>query len=66
VYPAEPSSSARQPVPVPARSTSVGRRNLRNNLAYTGTLTSNLTGTNVDLPYNGAAPDLGAFENDGR
>jgi hypothetical protein len=95
----------------------VGRGNLRNNLAYTGTLTSNLTGTNaaynswnlgvtlsdsqfqsvstsgwdaprqadgslpvrpnlrlaanstlidkgtnVGLPYNGTAPDLGAFE----
>ncbi|MFI5916244.1 carbohydrate-binding protein [Dactylosporangium sp. NPDC051541] len=95
----------------------VGRGNLRNNIAYTGTLTSNMSGTssannswdlgvtlndaqfasvstagwdaarpadgslpvrpnlrlaatsslidrgaNVGLPYNGAAPDLGAFE----
>nr|WP_308785424.1 carbohydrate-binding protein [Phytohabitans rumicis] len=98
----------------------VGRGNLRNNLAYTGTLTSNMTGTsaaynswnlgltlsdaqfqsvstsgwdaarqadgslpvlphlrlaasstlidkgtNVGLPYSGAAPDLGAFEQSG-
>ena len=96
------------------------RGNLRNNIAYTGTATSNMSGTNaaynswnlgvtlsdsqfhsvstpagtrppepteacpccplrlaanstlidkgtdVGLPYNGRAPDLGAFENDGR
>lgn len=98
----------------------VGRGNLRNNIAYTGTLTANMTGTNaaynswnlgvtlsdsqfqsvstsgwdaprqaggslpvlphlrlapnsslidkgtdVGLPYNGGAPDLGAFEQSG-
>jgi hypothetical protein len=102
---------------VDASGAAVGRGNLRNNIAYTGTLTSNMTGTNatynswnlgvtlsdsqfrsvsasgwdaprqadgglpvppglrlavnstlidkgvgVGLPYNGQAPDLGAFE----
>jgi hypothetical protein len=106
---------------IDSRGAAVGRGNLRNNIAYTGTATSNMSGTNaaynswnlgvplsdsqfhsvstsswdalrqtdgnlpvlphlrlaansalidkgtgVGLPFSGSAPDLGAFENDGR